>query len=66
MTKEQIQACLTFSEGTLSEAESTLHRIQAEPYPKNPYWNERLNAARRLVYEIKAHRCRLQEQLAAL
>lgn len=66
MNKAQLQASLAFNGETLAEAENTLRRIQAEPFPQRPYFQERLNAARRLVYEIKAHQHRLQEQLSAL
>ena len=66
MNKAQLQASLAFNGETLAEAENTLRRIQAEPYPQRPYFQERLNAALRLVYEIKSLQCRMQEELAAL
>lgn len=66
MNKEQRQAGLAFNSETLSKAENTLRRIKAEPYPQLPYYEERLNAALRLVYEIKSLQLRMQEQLSAL
>ncbi len=63
MTKAQIEASLNFSAETLAQAEEIRQRIVAEPFPRRPYWQERLNYADKLIDEIKAHRSRLMEQL---
>lgn len=63
MTKAQIEACLAFSAETLAQAEGIRQRIAAEPFPQRPYWQERLQAADKLINDIQEHRTRLMEQL---